>query len=108
MQTPHIFKALMTAAFITGSVGIVSPAYAADAEREKVIANIDVQDLATERGIEDVYTKLSRTAKSSCKVASRQPSSFPTSVKRCTRRLLRSYIRDIDHDGLTAYHKAAS
>jgi len=103
-----IFKGLLAVALLTSGVALTSPAYAINAQQEKVSVSIDARDLETDRGVERIYRTLSKKAENSCVTPGVKSVSDRMIEKACVKRLLTEFIVDVDHVKLNAYHAAYS
>jgi len=106
MQKTQILNALIAGAFITASLGVMSPAYAINAQTDTVSAIIDTRDLETDYGIVKVYKSLEHRAELACESPGLRSLAERNSEKSCTQSLLDDFIVNVGHDGLTAYYEA--
>jgi len=97
-----IFKGLLAVALLTSGVALTSPAYAINAQQEKVSVSIE------DRGVERIYRTLSKKAENSCITPGVKSVSDRMIEKACVERLLTEFIVDVDHVKLNAYHEAYS
>ena len=94
---------LATGLFLTA--GLAAPAAAGTVKPTDVKTTISAEMLSTQDGIKKVYQKLGKTAENSCQNTGANTLTNRAYAKRCETRLLNSFIADVGHDGLTAYHK---
>ena len=98
----------MTTILATGlllTAGIATSATAGTTKPNEVRTTINVTDLATQEGIQKVYQDLRETAEDSCRV--KGPTNLANRMfqKNCETRLLNDFVKDVNHDGLTTFHK---
>jgi len=98
-------KALTATALISGGMALSAPAYAINAQGDKVTTKIDLRDLETDRGITRVYEALARRAKNACTTRGAKPIANRIAEKACTENLLIDFVQDVGNDRLTAYHE---
>ena len=98
--------ALLSCAVVATAAFIPVSANASTTFTEKVTTKVDVRDLETDYGIQRVYKNLTRKAEASCGAHSTVSLAARSAYKNCAAVLLTSFIDDLDHDGLTAYHQA--
>lgn len=100
--------ALLSCAVLAAAAFVPTAANAAITGVDKVKVTIDKRDLQTDYGIARVYENLSKRAEQSCGVKTRTSLSQREAAKTCAENLLISFVKDVNHNGLTQYHRAMS
>ena len=100
VRTFAVLGAFSATAMMTTQAHAISP------QAEEVSVKIDARDLVTKRGVERVYNRLAKKAKSSCYTPGRRGISDTAADKECARQLLSEFIKDVDSAKLTSYYAA--
>ncbi len=100
MRMTHI---LATTLLLTA--GFAGPASAGTTKPTEVRTTINIEDLKTQAGVEKVYQELRETAEDSCRVNGPNTLSNRIFERNCENRLMNDFIKDVNHSGLSTYHK---
>lgn len=105
-------KASLATVMAAGLMFSALPAQAMGANNSRVSIVVNTQDLKTDAGIAKIYQAMTIKAQTSCEEAGFLNAS-PTRMtslhekhinKRCSAKLLSSFIRDLGDERLSAYH----
>jgi len=100
--------ALLSCAVIAAAAFVPTAASASITGVDEVTTKIDKRDLKSDYGIKRVYKTLSRKADISCGVNDGASLSQRNAARTCAAHLLGSFVNDLNHQGLTQYHRAMS
>lgn len=106
-------KTSVAAIMIAGIMSISLPSYALGAQSERVSMTVSAQKLTTPSGIVKVYQDMREQAQTYCEDAGWNANHNPMfrsiiaerQNKRCAKKLLNDFVKDLDHVNLSAYHK---
>ena len=80
------------------------PAHAISPQADTISVKIDKRDLATDRGVTQVYKTLAHKAKSSCETAGTRGIAVRLAERECAKQLLREFVENADSVKLTSYY----
>ena len=102
-----IGKTLKTTAILLATSGTMIAPAAVAASVHDVSVEIDTRYLETGWGVEKVYKTLIYKAKSACSMSGTSGVSNRKIERDCMSNLLDDFIKNADHEKLTAYHANA-
>lgn len=98
-------KTHITAVLVGGLMLTGVSAQALMPSQNTVDVRIDLRDLATERGVANVYKQMTRRAKTVCAVSSQRILTDKRAAKTCATDILAEFVTELDDERITAYHK---
>ena len=69
---------------------------------ERITVSVPAELLETQDGMEKLYSALQRKAEKSCKTTIPMRTRGNISTSRCTRKLMKGFVAELDHGGMAA------
>lgn len=103
-------RAISLAALVTATSAIAPSAFTFDDNltERTITVKFDRADLASDSGVQYIYGRLHRTAKSACRADRGTLSYFKQTLSDCTADLMDQFIVSADVESLSSYHAAQS